>query len=276
MQRSELAAFLVKADNAEREALFRQNSALADPQLARILKDICLEGWSVHPAQALGAAVSLRLLRNLNHDPEITALECWTSGLEALVEGQMESAIAALNESQSRFLSLNLTCDAAATQVSKLVALAMLGLYDEDISCGLAAREVFLSHDDLLNVGKVEHNIGNIYFRRDDYQAAEKFQRLAYQRFLEISDTAHLTKIENSLALTLSQQHKLLDAEVLYEQALSRAEADNQLSTQAAIESSIGSMALYQSRYDRALDYLERSRRNYARLGMSHLSAMTE
>jgi tetratricopeptide (TPR) repeat protein len=249
---------------------------VADVELARLLKDICLDGWSVHPAQALGAAASLQLLSHLGNNAEISALERWTRGLEALVNGQMESAVAALNEAQSEFLLLNLQHDAAATQVSKLVALAMLGSYEEAISCGLAAREVFLANEDLLNAGKIEHNIGNIYFRRDEYEAAEKFQRLAHQRFLEINDAAQLTKIENSLALTLSQQHKLRDAERLYEQALKRAAADHQLSTQAAIESSIGTLALYQSRYDRALDYLERSRRNYERVGMSHLSAMTE
>jgi CHAT domain-containing protein len=276
MHVSELAACLVTANTAEREPLLRQNSALADVQLARALKDICLDGWSVHPGQALGAAVSLRLLSHFRNDAEIAALERWAGGLEALVNGQMESAIAALNEAHSNFLALNLKHDAAATQVSKLVALAMLGSYDEAVSCGLAAREVFLTHGDLRSAGKIEHNIGNIYFRRDEYEAAEKFHRLAHQRFLEIDDAAQLTKIENSLALTLSQQHKLQDAERLYEQALLRAAAGQQLSTQAAIESSIGTLALYQSRYDRALDYLERSRRNYERVGMSHLSAMTE
>jgi len=276
MHVSELAACLVNADAAGREVLLRQNSAVSSVQLARRLKDICLDGWSVHPAQALGAAASLRLLARPGNSPEISALERWTRGLAELVNGRMEAAVAALNEAQTDFLSLNLAHDAAATQVSKLVALAMLGSYDEAVSCGLAAREVFLAHGDLLNAGKIEHNIGNIYFRRDEYEAAEKFQRLAHQRFLEIDDAAHLTKIENSLALTLSQQHKLGDAEKLYEQALTRAAADQQLSTQAAIESSIGTLALYQSRYDRALDYLERSRRNYERVGMSHLSAMTE
>ena len=272
----ELAACLVKADGAGREALLRENSALAGVQLARVLKDICLDGWSVHPTQALGAAASLRLLCGFRNDPEIAALDHWTRGLEALVNGQMESALGALNQAQSSFLELNLKHDAAATQVSKLVALAMLGSYDEAVSCGLAAREEFLTHGDLLSAGKIEHNIGNIYFRRDEYGTAEEFHRLAHQRFLELDDAAQLTKIENSLALTLSQQHKLRDAERLYEQALQRAAAARQLSMQAAIESSIGTLALYQSSYDRALDYLERSRRNYELVGMSHLSAMTE
>lgn len=276
MRLAELAARLVEADDAKREALLAENSACANADLARALKDICLDGWSTHPKQALGAAASLRILSKQNPDPEIVALEFWTRGLQSLVQGQMEAAIAALNESESQFLAIDKAHGAAATQVSKLVALAMLGRYDDAIACGLEARDVLVNHGDLLNAGKIEHNVGNIYFRRDQYGEAEKFQHMARERFLALNDTSHLTKIENSLALTLTQQHRLREAEALYEQALQRAETANQLSTRAAIESSIGTMALYQGRYDRALDYLERSRRNYAQLGMSHLSALTE
>lgn len=276
MQHAELAALLVEAGNAEREALLRHNSALADVQLAYVLKDICLDGWSTHPTRALAAAATLKLLSEFNSDPEIAALRAWGSGLEALVNGQMERAVDELNESHERFLALDKLHTATETQVSKLIALAMLGRYDEAIECGLRAREVLLANDDLLAAGKIEHNIGNIYFRRDQYPQAEEFQRAARERFLAAGDQTQITKIENSLALTLSAQHKIRPAEELYEQALARAKALNLLSTQAEIESSIGMLALYQGRYDRALDYLERSRRNYVELKMPHLCAMTE
>src|SRR5712691_9421382 len=157
MERAELAARLVEASNAEREALFRENSGLADVQLAYILKDICLDGWSSQTALALGAAATLQLLSRHKADPEIAALNAWGSGLEALVHGQMEQAIESLDNAEARFLALENPHTAAATQVSKLIALAMLGRYDEAIECGLSAREVFLAHDDLLAAGKIEH-----------------------------------------------------------------------------------------------------------------------
>jgi CHAT domain-containing protein len=276
MQRAELSARLVEASNAEREALLRENSELADVQLAYLLKDTCLDGWSGQTARALGAAAALQSLSRLNHDPEIVALSHWASGLAALVRGQMEQAIEKLDDAQSLFLALEKVHTAAATQVSKLIALAMLGRYDEAIRCGLRAREVFLAHNDPLAAGKIEHNVGNIYFRRDQYPRAEEFQRSARERFLAAGDQIQITKIENSLALTLSAQHKIRDAEQLYEQALARAEAVGLLATQAEIESSIGMLALYQGRYDRALDFLERSRRKYLELNMPHVSAMTE
>jgi CHAT domain-containing protein len=276
MQHDELAALLVDASNARREALLNENSALADVQLAYKLKDICLDGWSTHPAQALNAAAALDSLSRKNNDPEIRALSSWTAGLKALVDGDMARAVIELDDSHDRFLSLNLAHTAAATQVSKLVALAMLGRYNEAIECGLRARDQFLADQDHVAVGKIEHNIGNIYFRRDQYQQAEALQRSALQRFVAANDEIQITKLENSLALTLSQQHKIGDAEALYESALQRAQKVGLITTQAEIESSIGMLALYKGQYDRALDYLERSRRKYVESEMPHLAAMTE
>src|SRR5215210_4492771 len=106
MQHAELATLLINTSNANREALLWENSALADVELAYKLKDICLEGWSTHPAQALGAAASLQLLSGIRTHPEIKALTSWAAGLQALVSGEMEVAISELEDSERRFLSI--------------------------------------------------------------------------------------------------------------------------------------------------------------------------
>ena len=276
MPHAELAERLIQASDADRQAWLRESSALEDVQLAYLLKDICLEGWSSQPARAIGAAAALKSLSAINNDPEIAALASWSAGIVALINGQMERAIAHLDDAAARFLALSKEHTAAATQISKLIALAMLGHYDEAIECGLRARDVMLAHADALSAGKLEHNIGNIYFRRDRYREAEQFQCAARERFLALGDQVQLAKIENSLALTQSQQHKIRSAELLYEQSLSRAEAAGLLATQAEVLSSIGNLALFQGRYDRALDYLERSRRKYVAMGSPHQTALTE
>lgn len=276
MQHAELAALLVDASNAERQALLRQNAALANVDLAYTLKDICLHGWASQPTSALAAAETLNLLTEINPEPEIAALRDWASGLEALINGQMERAIEKLGESYERFLDLYKPHTASETQVSKLIALAMLGRYDEAIECGLRAREVFLTQNDLLAAGKIEHNIGTLCFRRDRYHEAEKFQSSARERFTLLNDQKQLATTNNCLANTHALLHKFKSAEKLYEQAVRQAELAAVPVIQAEIEGSIGMFALLQGRYDRALDYLERSRRRYASLGMPHQSAMAE
>ena len=276
MERAELAALLVKANDAEREALIDAHSALADVGLAYALKDICLEGWSTQPAHAIGAAAALRTLAGKKENREIVALAAWASGIAALVNGQMERAIAHLDEAEAHFIALGKPHTAASTQVGKLYALAMLGRYTEAIECGLRAREVFVAHGDIRAAGKIENNIGNIYRRRDRYHEAEQFQSSARQRFAALNDQTQLAKIENCLANIHSLLHRFRSAEQLYQQALQRAEAAGLGVTQAEIEASMGNLALFQGRYDRALDYLERSRRKYAAMGMPHQSAIAK
>src|SRR5687768_13825187 len=208
MQHAELATRLVNSSDATRELLLSENPVLADVELAYKLKDICLEGWSTHPAQALGAAASLQLLSNIRTHPEIKALTAWASGLQALIGGQMEPAIDELENSERRFLSLGKTHTAAATRVSKLIALSILGRYEEAIECGLHAREVFLAYNDFHAAGKIEHNIGNLHFRRDRYHEAEIFQTAARDRFAALDDQRQLAMVNSCLANTHALLHK--------------------------------------------------------------------
>jgi CHAT domain-containing protein len=276
MQHAELAALLVSSSNACRETLLWENSSLADVDLGYRLKDICLEGWSTHPAQALGAAAALQLLAAIRPSQEIKALAAWSAGLRALIDGEMQTAISALEDSEQRFLSVGKIHPAAATQVSKLIALSMLGRYEEAIECGLRAREVFLAYKDFQAAGKIEHNIGNLYFRRDRYHDAEVFQHAARERFAALNDQKQLATVNNCLANTHALLHKFKSAEKLFEQALKQAEASGQPVTLAGIEGNIGLFALLQGRYDRALDYLERSRQRYTSLGLTIQAVLAE
>lgn len=276
MRHAELASLLVNSSNARRETLLWENSTLLDSELAYCLKDICLDGWSTHPGQAIGAAACLRLLAGIRPTAEIKALSAWAAGLQALIDGQMQKAIAELEDSEQRFLSLGKIHTAAATQVSKLIALSMLGRYEEAIECGLRAREVFLAYNDIRAAGKIEHNIGNLYFRRDRYHDAEVFQTSARERFAALNDQKQLATVNNCLANTYALLHKFKAAEELFEQALRQAAIAGQPVTLAGIEGNIGLFALLQGRYDRALDYLERSRQRYTSLGLTIQSILAE
>src|SRR5829696_5491881 len=276
MQHAELATLLINTSNANRETLLWENSTLADVELAYSLKDMCLEGWSTHPAQALGAAASLQLLAEIRPNPEIKALTAWATGLKALINGEMKRAISELEDSQRRFLSLGKTHTAAATQVSKLIALSMLGRYDEAIETGLRTRGVFLACNDFQAAGKIEHNIGNLYFRRDRYHDAEVFQTAARERFALLNDQKQLATVNNCLANTHAQLHKFKSAEEIFQEALKQAEASQHHVTLAGIEGNIGLFALLQGRYDRALDYLERSRQRYTALGLTIQAVLAE
>ena len=277
MNRSELAARLVSAEGEDgRASLLREYAALADVSLAYALKDICLSAWSGEAPRAVAAAAALETLAGVNDSTEVAALREWGAGIAALVEGRMEQAVGHLDDAESRFQSLCQPHTAAQTQVSKLIALAMLGRYEEAIETGLRARDRFLEHGDLLAAGKVENNVGNIYFRRDRYREAEQFQLAAREHFAAVGDQLQLAKIDNCLANTHVALHRFRTAESLYQQALDYAERAGLNVTLAEIEGNMGNFALFQGRFHSALDLLERSRRRYTALAMPHQSAIAE
>jgi CHAT domain-containing protein len=277
MMLPDLVSRLVAASASERAALLARYGAASGVELAQALKAIYVDTYSSDPQRAGGAAATLTALASANPHPEIQALAAWTSGMAALqLEGQIERAIQRIDEAAARFKALGQLHNAASTQVSKIFALARLGHYDEAIACGLQARDVFLEADDALAAGKVDLNLGNIYHRRDQYGEAEQFYLAARERFSAIGDQKLLTYADNGLANVLSMQHNFHAAAQLYEQALARAELTGLEVTRAEIECNLGNLELFQGHYERALDYLERSRRRYAALDMPHESAIAE
>jgi CHAT domain-containing protein len=276
VQLESLADVLISAAADARQGILEQHSDLIGLDLAYQLKDRCFAAWSNEPGQAVAAAAALMILAAHTDDPEISALAAWAAGIAALAEGRMEDAITALDDAVARFTRLGQPHRAASTQVGKLMALARLGRYDEAISCGLSTRTTLLELGDEAAAGRIEMNLGNIAFRRDNYADAESYYRAAHRRLLPTGDPALLAGIESGLADVLTQRHQFAAARELYEQALRRAESASLAVVQAEAECNLGNLALAQGRYDQALTYLERSRRRYAALDMPHESAYAD
>ncbi|HSH79364.1 MAG TPA: tetratricopeptide repeat protein, partial [Herpetosiphonaceae bacterium] len=276
MEPAELAGRLASAGPEERASLLAGHEAIVDLRLARALKALYDETESSDPSRAAGATAALADVARAVDDQEASALAAWTTGMVALDAGRMEAAIGHLEDAEARFMALGQRHSAAATQVSKVIALAILGRYHEALHCGLTARDLFLEHGDILAAGKIEQNLGNIYFRRDYYAEAERYYRSARERFVAIGDQKQLVQIGNCLGTALTTQHKFRSAAPIYEEALRRAEQVGLAVTQAELEGNLGCLALSQGAYDEALDYLERSRRGFAALGMGSRSATAE
>jgi CHAT domain-containing protein len=276
MDQAALAEILASADDDERQALLAQYAGLVDANLAWMLKAMYDHVESSDPAWAAQITSTLTSLAKATRDTLVNAIAAWTEGMVALDDGQLEAAVVRLNAAQAQFLALDQPVWAAATQVSKLRALAMLGRFDQALECGLRAREVFAAHHDWLAAGKIEQNLGNLHFLLDRYDLAEQLYREARQRFELVGDQKQLAQIDNCLATTMTSQHRFREAEEIYGQALVRAEAAGLEITLAEIEANLGCLALFQGHFDRALEYLERSRRRYAALGLAPRMAVAD
>jgi CHAT domain-containing protein len=174
------------------------------------------------------------------------------------------------------FVELNRPVDAAQTQVARVLALAMLGRYDEAAAVGRSALETFVSEGDDLAAGKIEMNLSNIAARREHHAEAEAFALSARERFMTTGERTWQTMAENDLANTYTEINDFERAERFYRMALDGARAKRMGVTEAEIEASLGNLARLQGRYSEALRQLEYSRGRYERLGMPHQSAIAD
>ena len=121
---------VIAASDVERSNLLQVHSDALDLKLAYRLKEICQQGWASDPARTLAAATTLDALISYLPQREVRSLADWSAGIAALTMGQMETALARLDEAHAGFEALGHRHTAASTQVSKVIALAMTGSYD--------------------------------------------------------------------------------------------------------------------------------------------------
>lgn len=274
---AKLAENLISAKSeAERKRLLAGNNKRADVELACALKEICYAAWTTEPVKAQKASQALKTLARINPNEEISALSFWVSGIAELTGGRLEAAVKNLDRAAEIFFQIGKEHDAAQTQVSKLIPLAMLGRYDAAFETGEKALKIFKKYGDELATGKVEMNLGNIGTRHDLHLKAKKLFSSAHKRFLALNETLWLTMAENNLAITYSALNDFRNAEKFYAQALKHARGAKMAVTEAEIEASMGNLALFRGKLDRALKFLELSRQKYDALKMPHQSAVAE
>lgn len=276
MKPLDLAKLLVDSSREIRNSLLREHEPLPAVELAESLQEMCYEVWTDAPQKVSAIVETLNEVAEQSGNAEVCAYAEWTEAIKALVNGDLEGCIGWINSSEESFTAIEKPHLAAKTQTSKLYALALLGRYDEAVKCGLRAREIFLAHDDLYSVGKIEHNIGNLYWRRDMYRESEPYLESAHTRFSQIDDQRQLAMVENCQAFVKTLQNQFRDAETIYQRALDRASLNKLTVTEAEIETGLSNLYLFEGKYDLALKFMERSRQKYEELEMPNQSANCE
>ena len=218
----------------------------------------------------------MRCLAKVNEGDEIKATAFWVSGISDITRAKFESAINNLDKAAEIFSNLDRVADSAQTQVAKLLALAMLGHYDEAIRTGKAALKIFVREGDELAAGKIEMNLNNIVSRQSLNHDALKYCQRARRRFIKCGDNLWRILSENGLANIYAELNDFNKADRYYRMALEGARARKMHVTEAEVEASIGNLAMVRGRYAEALNFLELSRQKYDDLAMPHQSAIAD
>lgn len=247
---------------------------------ARTLKDRCYAAWHSEPVEAALCASELaelaRASRCTGSAVEIEALWRWTAGIASIVSGDLDEAVGHLDCARDRFGSLGLLDDAAQTQVPRIMALALLGRFEEAERCARAARDEFLAQNDFRSAAKVVLNLGSLCYSLDQYVQAAEHYTLASVWFARVGDLEHSVLADVGRGDACSFLGDLDEAEALYRRAAHRAKAHGLHVIHASTTQALAELGLVRGRYREALSGLESASRCFADLGMPMLQNQAE
>src|SRR5688572_15268188 len=176
MRRVDLAKHLIAApNNIVRRQLLKRNARLADKKLADEIRAACYAVWTTEPVKAQQAAADMQVLSSVNPAPQNSSIALWVRGISDISKGKFERAADTLGKAADLLTRLGRINEAAQVQVARLMALAMLGRYQEAISTGRDALWTFVADGDHLAAGKIEMNLSNIVSRQGRHREAEKY-----------------------------------------------------------------------------------------------------
>ena len=264
-------------------------SALA---LAWALKDLCYAAWSTEPQRSARAAEALRSLcvgegegvgvgEGVSEGAgaqmqEVAALAAWTAGIADLTQGHMAPALQHFDRAEAAFRSLGQPGHATQTQVPKIMALSMLGLYDDATACAERAQREFLALGDARGAGKVSLNLGALQERRGAYAQAARHSREASVLFARVGDQQHSVMADINMADALTALGDFDEALRIYARARMRAGTHGFPVLQANVDGSVPLLQLARGQYRDALAGLESARRQYEQLAMPQNVAILE
>jgi tetratricopeptide (TPR) repeat protein len=251
------------------------------------LKDACYAAWSTDPAKLAADAAHLRQLSDraqalpagalaADRRQEILALAEWTEGLACITRGRMQHAAAGLDRAALAFRNIGQERHAALTQVPKIMALSMLGHYDEAAACAESAQRELESLGDAQAAAKVGLNLGALSERRGNYAEAARHSRRAAVLFARSGDPEHSVMADINLANALTSMGDFDEGLRIYARAHMRAGAHGFPVLQALADEAMALVRLARGEYRDALAGFEAARRAYERLDMPQHLAIAE
>lgn len=250
--------------------------------LAWALKDLCYAAWSSEPQRAASAADAVRALsmRGGAGAPalarEIEALADWTAGIAHVTRGRMAEATLSFDRAAETFRSLGHADHAAQTQVPKIMALSMQGLYAAAADCAERAQQAFVALGDVRAAGKVSLNLGALNQRRGEFAQAARDSRAAAVLFARVGDHEHSVMADINMANALTSMGDFDEALRIYARARMRAGTHDFPVLETLADEWVAMLQLARGRYREALAGLEGARRRYEQLGMPQHLAIAE
>lgn len=257
-----------------------QLTGFALREQARAIKERCYAAWHSDPAAAIRCANELAVLVLEHPDSaaarEVEALAQWTAAIADIVAGDLTRAVDRLDRARAAFASLSLHVDAAQTRIPMIMALSMLGRFDEAEACAVAARDALVAQGDLRSAAKVVLNMGSLSYSRDRYAEAAQHYLHASAWFARVGDREHSVLADLGRGDACSFLGDLAEAEALYRRAAQRASAHGLHVIYSSATQALAELAFVRGNYREALTGLEAASRSFAALQLPMLRLQAE
>jgi tetratricopeptide (TPR) repeat protein len=248
--------------------------------LAWALKDICLDAFRGAPPQAALASKGLRALLAPSLAPrqraEVVALAEWADGIVCLTRGEMAQAVQHLDAAALGLKAVGQPDPAAQTQVSKIMALSMLGQHEAAALCAEAAHRELLVFGNVAAAARVSLNMGSMLARRDLYAESAQHFREAAVLFARLRDHKHSVLADIGLADAFTALGDFGEALRIFARARMRANNQGLAMQLALVDESVALLDLARGHYHQALAGFESARRRYEALALPQPLAIAE
>ena len=271
-----LDALIAAPDFEARRFLLAENTAFLNIDLISSLKQRAdgLEQDDARNALAIGL-IAEEIADQFSMD-EAHALAFWTQANAYDFLAENESAVRCYQRAADFFNKAGKPLEAARTAIGQMFTLMQMGQFDQSQLLAESARKVFIEHQDLLSLAKIDMNLGNLHYQQGKYTQALDGYKQATESFDSLGEPlyAAMNKINQATALTMLDD--FLKAEELHQQAGPVFEEADLRTAAASVEYDLALLQYARGNYAEAFRTFERARAAFSALDLQVNLAMTD
>lgn len=271
-----LDALIAAPDFEARHFLLAENTAFLNIDLISSLKQRAdgLEQDDARQALAIGL-IAEEIADQFPMD-EAHALAFWTQANAYDFLAENESAVRCYQRAADFFNKAGKPLEASRTAIGQMFTLMQMGQFEESQRLAESARKVFMEHQDLLSLAKIDMNLGNLYYQQGKYTQALEGYKQATESFDSLGETlyAAMNKINQATALTMLDD--FLAAEELHQQARPVFEEADLRTAAASVEYDLALLQYARGNYAEAFRTFERARASFSALDLQVNLAMSD
>ncbi len=217
----------------ERRAFLGEPQAALPPDAVEQIHATLLTRLYSDLPSAARLADACEALADIRRDPMSAALAARSTGHVLHLKGNHDAAVQSYEKAARLFELEGAAAEVGRTFSSGLQALSYLGRYEQAYEWADRAEEIFLSQGDVLRLGRLDSNVGNICFRQDrPRDALVRYQR-ALDSFRSAGSATDTVAVLSNLAVCHTNLGDFPQALDCYRQARQHA-ADHGLAVLAA------------------------------------------